>query len=102
MFVNTISKKRLCNLEDKLRENGLEPRRDAGSQRTLSALLIRSIFTLTLRPLLSGRIPGYKRTDLIASGEAELLQFISSTHPTFWSIWRQVVPQVGTSAGSVR
>ena len=74
LFLHTISDKRLRNLQESWRENGLAPRRH-GNARRLPAHTIS--FTDTQRVveflhtyaeanaiLLPGRIPGYKRTDV--------------------------------------
>ena len=120
LFLHTISDKRLRNLQESLRENGLTPRCH-GNTRRLPANTISFSDTQTvvqyLRTyaeanaiLLPGRIPGYKPTDvqLLPSSTTKRqvwqqystsLQDLDTTHhrvaySTFCAIWRRVVPHV--------
>ena len=117
LFLHTISDKRLRNLQESLRENGLTPRCH-GNTRRLPANTISFSDTQTvvqyLRTyaeanaiLLPGRIPGYKRTDvqLLPSSTTKRqvwqqystsLQDLDTTHhrvaySTFCAIWRRQV-----------
>lgn len=120
LFLHTISRKRLHNLQESFRECGVAPRRH-GNTRRLPANTVSFVdkqrvveFLHTYAEanaiLLPGRIPGYKRTDvqLLPCSTtkryvwqqycASLLSLSSSYHQmaysSFCTIWRQVVPQV--------
>ena len=120
LFLHTISDKRLRNLQESWRENGLAPRQHGNTRRlpanTISFMDTQRVveFLHTYAEanaiLLPGRIPGYKRTDvqLLPSSTTKRqvwqqyctsLQHLSTSYhqvaySTFCSIWRRVVPQV--------
>ena len=120
LFLHAISKKRLENLQESFKENGLAPRQHGNTHRlpanTISFPDKQRVveFLLTYAEanaiLLPGRIPGYKCTDvqLLPSSTTKRhvwqqyctsLLSLSSSHnqvaySTFCLIWRQVVPQV--------
>ena len=118
LFLHTISDKRLRNLQQSLKENGLAPRRHGNLRRlppnTISFIDTQRVveFLQTYAEanaiLLPGRIPGYKRTDvqLLPSSTTKLqvwqqycTSVVSTTHQqvaysTFCSIWRRVVPDI--------
>ena len=118
LFLHTISEKRLRNLQQSLKENGLAPRRH-GNLRRLPSNTISFVdnqrvveFLQTYAEanaiLLPGRIPGYKRTDvqLLPSSTTKrhvwqqyCTSLVSGTHQqvacsTFCAIWRRVVPHI--------
>ena len=74
LFLHTISEKRLRNLQESLRENGVAPRRHGNTQRlpanTISFADTQRVvqylhsYAEASAILLPGRIPGYKRTDV--------------------------------------
>ena len=120
MFLHTISEKRLRNLQDSLRKNGLVPRRHGNMNRlpantisfadTQRVVEFLHTFSEANAILLPGRIPGYKRTDvqLLPSSTTKRqvwqqyytsLRTLGSTYrevgySTFCTIWRRVVPQI--------
>ena len=120
LFLHTISRKRLRNLQESLLTNGLTPRchgntrrlppnaiSHADTQRVINFLTTHAEANAILLP---GRIPGYKRTDvqLLPSSTTKRpvwllycasLQSVSVEHqqvayPTFCKFWRRIVPRI--------
>ena len=118
LFLHTISEKRLRNLQQSLKDNGLAPRQHGNLRRLPSNAIsfvdtqrvVQFLYTYAEANaiLLPGRIPGYKQTDvqLLPSSTTKhqvwqqyCASYISSTHQqvaysTFCTIWRRVVPHI--------
>ena len=120
LFLHTISEKRLRNLQESFRENGLAQRQHGNSHRfpantvhfgdTQRVVEFLHTYAETNAILLPGRIPGYKCSDvqLLPSSTTKQqvwqqyslsLSTLSTTHhqvaySTFCDIWQRVTPQL--------